>query len=70
MPIYEYECSTCKKTIEVLTKSIGESLDEKIVCDNCKTKLFKKVVSKNSFVLKGDGWAQDNYAKPKKSKEK
>ena len=61
MPIYEYKCDNCQVTIEV-THNINQKFKEK--CKLCGGN-FKKIISHNSFILKGDRWAKDNYS-PKK----
>jgi len=62
MPIYEFNCECGKEKEELV--SIGT---ETIVCDSC-GKLMKKVISKSSFILKGSGWAFDNYGSKTKKK--
>ena len=63
MPLYEYECNKCGKVIEALQKFSDEPL---IKCEECGGEL-KKLVSKNSFSLKGGGWYITDYKdKPKK----
>ena len=71
MPIYEYKCQLCGLFFEIVQK-----VEEKPpTCDNvvvsgsleriCGGKC-KKLVSKNSFALKGGGWYKDGYVKPAK----
>jgi putative FmdB family regulatory protein len=55
MPIYEYECAKCGKTIEVLQKVNGPAPE----CHGPMTRL----ISQNSFILKGTGWFKDSYQK-------
>ncbi|MBW1615419.1 MAG: zinc ribbon domain-containing protein [Deltaproteobacteria bacterium] len=59
MPIYEYQCINCSKTIEVSQKISDPPLTE---CEHCTGKL-KKIISKSSFQLKGTGWYTTDYAK-------
>ena len=59
MPIYEYRCINCGKTIEVVQKISDIPFTE---CENCSGKL-KKLISKSSFSLKGSGWYVTDYAK-------
>lgn len=64
MPIYEYTCSKCGKTNEVLQK-VDDPAPEQ--CERCGTKgSLKKVVSRSSFVLRGGGWYADLYGTVKK----
>ena len=51
MPIYEYSCQSCGKTIDVLQK-VSDPTPES--CTACGTQgSLSKVVSRSSFVLKG-----------------
>jgi putative FmdB family regulatory protein len=52
MPIYEYECQDCNRVTENLEKFSDAPLK---VCSFCGGKL-KRVMSKNTFHLKGSGW--------------
>ena len=58
MPIYEYECTKCGHQTEVLQKFSDEPLTE---CEICHGKL-KKLISHNTFHLKGTGWYVTDYA--------
>lgn len=58
MPIYEYECQSCKEVHEKVQKFADEPLT---VCPKCGGKL-KKLISNTSFVLKGTGWYKTDYA--------
>lgn len=64
MPIYEYVCGSCEKTVDVLQK-VSDPAPEK--CEQCgaEGKLARKV-SRTSFVLKGGGWYSDLYSSVKK----
>jgi len=59
MPIYEYQCINCSKTIEASQKISDPPLTE---CEHCTGKL-KKIISQSSFHLKGSGWYTTDYAK-------
>ena len=64
MPIYEYACKTCEKTIDVLQK-VSDPTPE--TCSACGAQgSLSKVVSRSSFVLKGGGWYSDLYSSSKK----
>lgn len=58
MPIYEYECTKCGKLTEAWQKFSDSPLAE---CSLCSGKM-KKVMSQNSFHLKGSGWYVSDYA--------
>ncbi len=58
MPIYEYECGRCHQTTEALQKFSDPPLTD---CPHCKGNL-KKLISLNSFHLKGNGWYVTDYA--------
>jgi len=64
MPIYEYKCQSCNKEIELFQK-ISEPPLEK--CESCGGKL-KKLMSRNSFILLGDGWFATSSKKETKNK--
>lgn len=63
MPIYEYECSNCGKTIEALQKFSDKPLTR---CEFCEGSLHK-LISHSSFHLKGTGWYVTDYAGKKAS---
>src|SRR5690554_4370911 len=52
MPIYEYSCDKCGKITEAFQKVSDAPLT---ICESCQGSLHK-LVSKNSFLLKGSGW--------------
>lgn len=58
MPIYEYECLKCGRTIEAMQKFSDAQLSE---CAECGGRL-RKLISNTSFVLKGTGWYKTDYA--------
>ena len=57
MPVYEYECPTCVKVIEVQQRMSDAPLT---TCPDCAGQV-KKIVSMSSFHLKGGGWYSDGY---------
>lgn len=59
MPIYEYFCLGCNYTFEYFHKT---SNIEKVICEKCGSDV-KKLVSKNNFHLKGNGWYKTDYKK-------
>jgi putative FmdB family regulatory protein len=65
MPIYEYSCKKCGKTIEVIQKFSDAPLKKHQGCGGSLTKL----ISTSSFQLKGTGWYVTDYARKGKSSE-
>jgi len=61
MPLYEYRCQKCGKSVELLRKF--EEKEAEVICsdDLCKGEA-RSVLSRSSFVLKGGGWASDGYS--------
>ena len=58
MPIYEYECNNCHRVTEALQKFSDPPLSD---CPQCNGRL-QKLMSLNSFHLKGSGWYVTDYA--------
>ncbi len=58
MPVYEYECTDCRKVFEIQQKMSDAPLT---VCPECEGAV-KKLMSMSSFQLKGGGWYADGYA--------
>lgn len=63
MPIYEYQCQSCQKVIEVLQQMSDKPLKK---CESCGGRL-DKLLSRTAFVLKGGGWYSDGYGGGKKT---
>ena len=59
MPIYEYECSKCGKTIEVIQRMSDKPLKKHGGCGGNLTKL----ISASGFQFKGTGWYVTDYAR-------
>jgi putative FmdB family regulatory protein len=59
VPIYEYSCTKCGKTVEAMQKMSDPPLKK---CPQCGGALAK-MMSSTSFVLKGTGWYATDYAK-------
>ncbi len=57
MPIYEYECESCRNIFEVTQRISDDPLSS---CPDCAGSV-KKLVSRSSFQLKGGGWYADGY---------
>ncbi len=58
MPVYEYECSSCEKVFEIQQRMSDDPLKD---CPECDGEV-KKIMSANSFQLKGGGWYADGYS--------
>ena len=65
MPIYEYECSKCRQITEALQKFSDPPLKD---CPHC-SGMLKRLMSINSFHLKGSGWYVTDYAGKKASNQ-
>jgi len=61
MPLYEYECTACKKHTEKIQKF---SDPEITTCPHCGGEL-KRVITAPAFSLKGGGWYADGYGSAK-----
>src|SRR5262245_35091304 len=59
MPIYEYSCAKCGKTIEVIQKMSDKPLKSHEGCGGKLTKL----ISAAGFQFKGTGWYVTDYAR-------
>lgn len=59
MPLYEYRCTACGDTFEVLQRMSARPLR---TCKRCSGKL-EKLISRASFMLKGGGWYSEGYVK-------
>ena len=60
MPIYEYECTGCGDTFELL-QPVAER-DNVGLCCHC-DEIVERKVSDCNFKLSGLGWAKDGYCK-------
>jgi putative FmdB family regulatory protein len=69
MPIYEYQCTACSHTLEVLQKISDKALTD---CPHCNESSLQKMISATSFRLKGSGWYETDFKKKadKKSDKK
>ena len=65
MPIYEYACNKCGKTIEVIQKFSDPALRKHKECGGVLTKL----ISASGFQFKGTGWYVTDYARKGKNGE-
>jgi putative FmdB family regulatory protein len=60
MPIYEYACSKCEKTFELIQKFSDEPLTE---CQCGEKGSVHRLVSSPALQFKGSGWYITDYAK-------
>ena len=70
MPVYEYQCPSCKWISEVMQKDD----DPSPICGDCEVLgnlcEMNRLISKGgTFILKGSCWARDGYSGVKKEKE-
>src|SRR5215208_5332136 len=65
MPIYEFVCESCGRLVEKLQKISDPPPD---ACPECGGKMAK-IMSRNSFQLKGGGWYRDLYSSSTGKKE-
>ena len=52
MPVYEYQCKDCGYTFEVDQRIVDPPLNSCQMCGGA----VERLISRCSFVLKGDGW--------------
>ena len=62
MPIYEYACDKCGKTVEAIQKMSDRPLKTHAGCGGKLTKL----ISRAGFQFKGTGWYVTDYARKSK----
>ena len=65
--IYEYRCSSCGHEFSKEQRITDNPVK---TCPSCKRRTAKRMISQCSFSLKGNGWANDGYAKPKTKVDK
>src|SRR2546422_5751262 len=66
MPIYEYQCAKCDKTIEVIQKMSDKPLKRHEGCGGMLTKL----ISASGFQFKGTGWYVTDYGRKSSGEKK
>jgi putative FmdB family regulatory protein len=66
MPIYEYKCAKCGKTIEVIQKMSDKPLKKHEQCGGTLTKL----ISAAGFQFKGTGWYVTDYGRKSSGESK
>ena len=50
MPIYEYDCRDCKKTVSIFFLTVSEAENEQAVCPECGQSGLKRVLSPTSLI--------------------
>ena len=65
MPIYEYKCTQCGFTFDVLQKLSDPPIRK---CTKC-SGVTNKVISASGLVFKGSGWYITDYANKGKAKD-
>ncbi len=65
MPIYEYQCTSCGHSFEVL-QGINETPE--LSCEKCEGGEIKRVLSAGAFVFKGSGFYATDYKNKDKGK--
>ena len=59
MPMYEYQCSKCGYSWELIQR-MSDAPPK--TCPECRSRKVGKLMSRTSFVLKGSGWYADGYS--------
>lgn len=65
MPIYEYQCGSCKELHEVIQKVSDALLTE---CPACGAQALKKQITAGAFRLSGSGWYETDFKTGDKKK--
>lgn len=58
MPIYEYQCTDCHHTFDMLQKINDEPIKK---CPQCTKNTVTRLVSAAGFQLKGSGWYATDF---------
>ena len=64
MPIYEYECESCRNRFELMQKFSDRPLKKCVKCGGP----VHKLLSAPALVFKGAGWYVNDYASPERKK--
>lgn len=64
MPLYEYQCTDCGKSIEILQKVNDQP---PVACPECGKDQLKRKVSATRFQLKGTGWYVTDFKNKKEN---
>ncbi len=60
MPIYEYQCQSCRHELEKLQKLSDAPLS---LCPQCGKEELRRKISAAGFRLKGGGWYETDFKK-------
>jgi len=60
MPIYEYQCQSCRHEFEALQKISDTALTD---CPECRKPTLRKKISAAGFRLSGSGWYETDFKK-------
>ena len=63
MPLYEYRCTECEATLEVIQAFAAPPLED---CPECGRSSLKKLLSAPALQFKGSGWYVNDYARKDK----
>ena len=66
MPIYEYQCSNCHHTFDLIQKMSDEPVK---LCPECSKDTAVRLVSAAGFQLKGTGWYETDFKTKTKSEK-
>jgi putative FmdB family regulatory protein len=67
MPIYEYQCSNCHHTFDLMQKMSDDPVKK---CPDCGKNTVERLVSAAGFQLKGTGWYVTDFKNKDKPKNK
>lgn len=56
------KCNNCSEIFEIICK---DQERRSILCPRCNSKDIETLISKSSFILKGNCWAKDGYSHSK-----
>ena len=65
MPLYAYECLECSHKFEIIAtlKEVYSSTHVfEVICPQCENNANRRLISRTTFSLKGDGWYKDGYS--------
>ena len=62
MPVYEFKCSICSKTFEVMINVLFKNGDiTTLHCPYCKSSSTTKLINNANFRLLSNDWTKNNY---------
>ena len=67
MPIYEYQCSGCQHTFDLMQKMNDEPIKK---CPQCQENSVVRLISAAAFQLKGTGWYATDFKNKGKPENK